>query len=345
MGKSRANPEEAIAAYLQGLTPEELLSLVRELAATSDRAREMLTLRATTRTGRAADLLRAARALLRRLTAERGWSNHWSDDGYTPDYTPLKEHLLALLAAGQADLVLDLGRELLEQSAAQIEESNDEGETCQEVATCLAVVADALDSCSLSPAERVLWALDCELADEFSVCDGAFDGVRAQTDSAAWSEVADALALRLYGGAAPADRPDRYRRRELTGYLLAALEQAGRTDEAIAVAVREAALTHDYLRAVDLLTEAGREDDAARLAREGLAKLHREEPGTAAFLRSRLRDPRCPSGRPAPRRGPGRGGVLRPSLRAGLPAPPRLRRGRRRLARGAPLCPGDAGVR
>ena len=296
-GEPRAGsaPDEAITVYLQGLPPDGLVSLVRELAAADGRTLELLELCAATQAGEISQLVRSARKLLQQITAQRGWSNHWSDEGFTPDYTPFRDHLSALLAADQADLVVELGGELLEESWAQIDESDDEGETMSAVMDCLDVVSAALARCSLSPAERLLWVLDRQLADDYDVCAGLGEAVVELAETAAWSEVADTLLARLEApGLTRAEVGgnfhDSYRRDELTDCLLHALRQAGRGEEVVALAVREASLNGSYQRAVDLLLEAGRDEEATNLAREGIVRLEGKEPGTAGSLRQRLRE-------------------------------------------------------
>jgi uncharacterized Zn finger protein len=288
-------PEDAIVAHLQGLSQNELVSLVCELAAADERTAELLGLRATLHAGEVSQLVRSARKLLQQISAQRGWSDHWSDGGFTPDYTPFRDHLNALLAADQPDLVVELGGELLEKSRAQIDESNDENETMSAVTDCLDVVSSALGRCSLSPAERLLWVLDRQLADDYDLCAGLGEAVVEQAEAAAWSEVADTLLARLESqGLTPAEVGGhfhvRYRRDDLADCLFHALRRADRGEEVIVLAVREASINGSYRRAVDLLLEAGREEEGATLAREGISRLDRGEPGTASGLRQRLRD-------------------------------------------------------
>jgi uncharacterized Zn finger protein len=61
-------------------------------------------------------------------------------------------------------------------------------------------------------------------------------------------------------------------------------------DEAVALAVREAEITHDYDQAVDLLLEAGRSGEAKALALEGIRRTQAASPGISARLRSRLQE-------------------------------------------------------
>ena len=82
------------------------------------------------------------------LGEEPGWRNHWNSEGYTPDYSGIRQKLETLLKAGHTDEVLTLGRELVTTGIRQVEESDDEGETEREIADCMPVIVEALDRSS-----------------------------------------------------------------------------------------------------------------------------------------------------------------------------------------------------
>ena len=85
----------------------------------------------------------------------------------------MRDRLEALLAQGHADAVVDVGEELLEAGTRQVEMSHDEGETGEEIASCLDIVFRALSHSSRSPAEQMRWAVEADLSDDYELCRGA----------------------------------------------------------------------------------------------------------------------------------------------------------------------------
>ncbi len=268
-------PEADADEYLEGLSATELLALIHELAECSEEARTFLDTRTRLASGDVESIVGAVRAELRRATAEPGWRNYWTGEGHTPDYDLLTIYLRNLLSLGKANVVLDLGRELLQAGQEQVGLSDDEGETAVAIADALDPVWQALDNSSLSPAERLLWMYDRYAEDEYELCHGSDDADIWEVEPEVWSDVADVLLVRLRPAEPPPDG-DKYawtwaydRRRE-TDRIINSLWNAQRTDEAIILAVREAKVTDSYERAVDLLTEAGQLAKARSLALEGV---------------------------------------------------------------------------
>jgi len=290
----KAGPVD-VTAYMEGLTAPELIELVHDLVAASDEAWRVLETRAQLASGDAGLVAAAARKELRRVTSEIGWQNSWNDEGHTPDYRKVTSYLQELLAAGQPDLVLDLGREMVQLGTRQVEQCHDEGETAVEIAEALAPVWKALARSSLSPAGRILWVYDRYAQDEYDLCDGAMEADIWEVDGGVWAEVADALIRQLANQdvAGPQAKDGwglKYRRGNLARRAIDALKKAGRTEEAVALAVSEAPITDSYEQAVDLLLEAGRAEEARALALEGIRRTEETYPGISAQLRSRLRE-------------------------------------------------------
>lgn len=224
-------PPATVRAFLDGLTQAQLVDLLVELAHRYPDVQSALEARRTLAGGSAAPLVREIRGLIARTAAQTGWRNEWDGEGYTPDYSRVRDRLALLLRRGYADEVLDLGETLLEAGTAQVEESHDEGETGAEIAECLTVVFRALARSSLSPSEQILWLIDAQLKDEYDLCAGAdvfWEEPKAPAD---WSAVADALAERLAETPASPDQGDftrSYRRDRLTNWLIRALQAADR---------------------------------------------------------------------------------------------------------------------
>ena len=82
----------------------------------------------------------------------------------------------------------------------------------------------------------------------------------------------------------------KYRRDDLSGWLLHALKQAGREDELSSIYETEARQTGSYQRLVTFLIGQKRYEDAQRWACEGIEKTCQKYPGIASSLASSLCD-------------------------------------------------------
>jgi uncharacterized Zn finger protein len=283
-----------VRAWLEGLPAADLVALVMELAGRDRATSRELETRATLARSEAGELVRQARREIARRTAEEAWRNGWSGEGSTPDYGPLRRLLKRLLELGRADELLELGEELFEAGSEQVGRSDDEGETTSAIAGCLDLVFQAVPASSRSDGDKLLYALNMVLNDEYSLVDGAARHVLdREWPAAAWSAAADGLIRRLNdwpSGRGQDDFTDKYRRDRLSRWLIRCLERAGRGGEVRAVAEAEARHTGNYVRLIDQLTAAGELDDARRWALEGLERTDPKLVGITHQLRERLRD-------------------------------------------------------
>jgi uncharacterized Zn finger protein len=253
---SRAKWDQKIHAHIEQKSQEELAALVRSLIARFPELRQEFQERILLGEGDHAQLVTAARRDLRAVTAEHGWRNHWNGEGNTPDYSRLKHKLERLVELGHCDGVVELGRELIARGFDQIGQSDDEGETGMELAECLDVVFDAVKKSSLSPVDKILYAIDAYLEDDWGILDDAKTALEEKWSKGDWSLVADRLADRVGKPSCgervrDSDADDftlKYRRDGLTGFLADALERAGRGDELLPLHEAEARATGSYQR-------------------------------------------------------------------------------------------------
>lgn len=299
--RAKADPvdwDAAIEAHLRSKSREELAdlawSLVKRSPAFYAEFRERLALR----DGDVDRLVAEARRAIKKATAEPVWRNNWTGEGNRTDYGPVRTRLARLLELGHADEVVALGREFLRRGMEQLGSSDDEGETASDFAEVLPVLFEGVMQSSLSDPERVLFAIDAELLDDFGlVGESAAVVLDAEHPPEVWSAVADALARRLEAGPSrdeDADDDDsfssRYQRDRLTSRIAGALKEAGRADELPALYEAEARRTGSYERLVAFLIEAGCPDEAARAAREGIEATVERSPGIADHLAASLCD-------------------------------------------------------
>lgn len=293
-GGSRQKLDEKIQQHIRAKSQEELADLVWSLTQRFPQLHEELRERIALGEGNVDRLVKEARRELHRITASPGWVDSWNGRGSVPDYTPLIHRLERLVLSGHADAVVQLGREIIASGIQHAGESNDEGETGMAFAECLPVIFKAVTQSSLSPAEKLLFAIDAELKDDYDLIGDEADEVTNEYgDPAAWSEVADALARRL--GKEPVAKDSdtfsrNYQRDRLSNFLGDALVQAHRGKEALKLYEQEARKTGSYERLLRCLLEHKRYDEAQRWAREGIEKTAAKLPGIAAHLAQALSD-------------------------------------------------------
>ena len=291
-GKAAGEP---LKAFLKQQTKVQLVALIEDLAGRHPAVLKTLEDLNDLSRGSVKRIVTAVRREIHELGSEPGWRNSWSGEGFTPDYSGVRDRLEALLAEGHVDEVVSLGKELLEVGKNQVEMSHDEGETAAEISSCLDVVFRALPQSSLPPTEQILWAVDAQLEDERELCYGAkFFWERKQT-AEAWNVVAGKLLERLnhFECADGEDSFSRnYRRDCLSNWAIRALGKAGRHEEIIPLCEREAEETGSYMRLVKFLKEAERWEEAERWICKGIKATRSQWPGIASGLRDALREMR-----------------------------------------------------
>ena len=275
----------------QGELADLVWSLVRRFPEIYQEFRERIALQE----GDVGRLVAEARREIRQVTSETAWQNDWTGEGHIPDYSKIQHRFERLLELGHADAVVSLGREFIAQGLRQIGEAHDEGDTATAFAECLPVVFQAVTRSSLSGPERLLFAIDAELADDY---DALGDSTEALFDAPAqpqdWSVVADTLAQRLKTSSAQEERgaadsfSRNYARDRVTNWIATALENAGRDQELRTLYESEAQATGSYERLVRFLLEQKHFEDAERSARKGIAATSAKLPGIATSLAASL---------------------------------------------------------
>ncbi len=282
----------AVRSYLEQQTRDQLILLMEEIAQRHPAMRQDLEERADLSRGAVTRMVKAVRKEIDALSAEPGWTNSWNDEGYVPDYSGVRDRLETLVAKGHANEVVALGEQLLEAGTRQVEMTDDEGETAEEISRCLDIVFRALAQSSLHPAEQMLWAVQAELKDEYDLCEGAKGFWTREHSVTDWNTLAERLA-QLLGQQKPGKGEDsfsrHYRRDRLSDWVIEALEKAGRREEIIPLCEREAKLTGSYVRLVNHLLKAKRKEEAEQWIHEGINMTQKHSPGIANELRTILR--------------------------------------------------------
>jgi uncharacterized Zn finger protein len=147
-----------ISTFLKRKTKAQLIELFHELSVQFPEMAWELSDRKQLNSGNAKEITTRLRREIQEIGCEPGWQNYWQNEGYTPDYSGIRKKLKTLLNAGHTEEVLTLGREIITVGCRQVEESDDEGETAREIASCMPLFVDALEQSKLDSAEKLSWA-------------------------------------------------------------------------------------------------------------------------------------------------------------------------------------------
>jgi uncharacterized Zn finger protein len=186
-----------VEAFLKGRTKAQLIELIRELAQSNQKIAGELSDRLPVIAGNTKAVVARIRREIREIGDEPDWDDHWRNDVHIPDYSRIRTKLKALLDAGNADEVLALGEELIRTGTRQVEEIHDEGETAMEIADCMPVVVKALNQSSMSARDRLAWAMETVLMDQYELCEAFAEYLHRQHSKAAWHALGDHLLKRL----------------------------------------------------------------------------------------------------------------------------------------------------
>lgn len=281
--------------FLKKQSKSELLKLLTGILEQHDEIREELEYKVRMTTAKAPSLVKVVEREIVNAAGEPGWWSYREHRGYIPDYSRVRAGLQRLLDEKHADEVLRLGEKLFSLGTAQVEQSHDEGDTAGEIAESMKVVFKALKESSLPDAEKMEWAIDFGLRDEYDLCYGIEEFWKQKFSKNDWSSVADCLLNRLNNMKAEKQEDNfsrNYRRDRLTNEIIEALKNAGRQEEVISLCLKETEITCSYERLVKELRRAGRETEAEEWIRKGIAATLNKWPGIASSLKKYLLDMR-----------------------------------------------------
>ncbi|MFH1351878.1 MAG: hypothetical protein ABII26_13245 [Pseudomonadota bacterium] len=287
--------DESLDDFLRQQKKDDLIALINDLVMRYPDVRVALMDRRELAGGAIKGMVDRVRKEIRQLTAAPVYQDYWNDDQEDlPDYSRVRERLEALMNQGHAEEVLSLGKELLEAGTNQVGMSHDGGHLSWSIGECMEIVFKALPRSGLSTAEQMLWAVEAELVDKYSLCDTGLEGFwKIKRSKADWAILAEKLLERLRTFK-PKKGDDaysiKYLRERLTDWIVESLQMAGKIDEAIALSEKEAPITASYVRLVRLLREAGRKEDAVKWIQKGIQATQKQWPGIASDLREAFRE-------------------------------------------------------
>ena len=290
--KQASKRRTSARSWLEKQSKKELIDFILEIAQEHPRLSELLADRANLKQGNNSTITDAIRKEIEAL--EPDWSDDHAFDAGS-DFAHIAKRLAALLDAGYADDVVDLGEAFVRQAPKCYEFSHyDDWGIASGISECLDIILKALPHSSLTPAEQLLWYIDAEQKDEYAIFNGTKDLTKMRRyKKADWQVVSGVLEKRLRAKSVPGDKAtfsDRYKRENLSRWLQTALEKSGRITDVIALLQRETPITHSYDKLVSALLTAGHEQEAHDWIVEGFAKTIDKLPGIAWRLAEQLRD-------------------------------------------------------
>ena len=219
------------------------------------------------------------------LWRERKNYDFWSYEGEdVPDFSGVQVRLESLLDSGHPDELLGIGKELMDRYE-EIAGYDEEGEIGTEISSCMDVVFRALSQSSLPAHEKMLYALEIELKDNYNILNEHTFWKEAYTQED-WKLFAETLKARLQEAEKVNDilYYSSWERDYVVDRLIDALRKAGLSEEIIPISELEAERTGNYLRPVRELLDSGQKTKAEEWIYRGIKETREDKPGIALEL-------------------------------------------------------------
>jgi len=284
-------------AFLESKTKTQLITLLEEMALVYPVLAQELSDRQQLISGNIQKMLKRLHDEIIEVTSEPCWQEDWgSGGGNIPDYSGIRKKMKALLKAEFNDEVLGLGKELITRSYQQLELGNDNGAGSMEISQCIPIIITALERSSLSSAEKLAWAVDVVLLDDYGVFEDFHDYLLRKHPAAAWDTLADQLQERLeksHSKKITDNYHKNYNSDRISKWVLHALAHSNRDQEIIPLCEVEARKSGSYVRLVAMLIDEHRFKDAENWINKGFTAISDKWPGTAGTLQNQLQEIRA----------------------------------------------------
>lgn len=172
-GASEAYETEAssqiLREYLEKLEKPELIEILTTFAKTDNMLGRYLKDRHSLASENPERVIGSIYSELDELRRELKSSDFWSYEGEDlPDFSGVQARLESLLDSGYPDELLDIGKELMDRYK-EIEEYDEEGDIGTQISNCMDIVFRALSQSLLPAHEKMLYALELDLKDDYSI--------------------------------------------------------------------------------------------------------------------------------------------------------------------------------
>ncbi|MCF6237370.1 MAG: SWIM zinc finger family protein, partial [Candidatus Marinimicrobia bacterium] len=288
------NLSSKTVTFLKSKTKTQLITLLQEMALVHPVLALELSDRQQLISGNIQKLLQRLHDEIMVVTAEPCWQEEWGGGGGNiPDYSGIRKKMKALLKSEFNDEVLGLGKELIIRSHQQLESGNDNGDGFMEISSCIPTIVTALERSSLTAAEKLAWALDVVLSDDYGVFEEFHEYLLRKHPPSAWDTLADQLQEQLeksHSKKIADSYHHNYNSDRISKWVIHALAHSNRDQEIIPFCEIEARKTGSYVRLVGLLIDEHRFKDAENWIKEGLVAIGDKWLGTAGTLQDQLQE-------------------------------------------------------
>ncbi|MBU2500816.1 hypothetical protein KJ682_05760 [bacterium] len=282
-----------LAEFIDSRSPQQLREMLHELVAELPQVARYVKDREMALTEGPSALLSALRQEIDKICdGDSYWDAHnreWNLPGFGRVHSLLED----LIAAGGADEVADLGEDLIQRFSQVVAECHWDDNLSYELRPGVELVVAAVKKSSWSPEERLIWALDIVLDDEYGLAEPVGDYLRGRHSRKSWNVAAEHLLDRLADlsqARSDKDNAGSWRRRNLVRFVVDALERAGRVNEITALLEEEAVDHGHWDLLIDHLMAAGRYADVEDRIAKCLPEMTASLPGVAARFRGILRE-------------------------------------------------------
>ena len=279
LSPSRPATRDELDDHIDSLNEAAAKALLRDIIAAHPDIRADLLRNVRTDRGDVSQLLKMARRELKRLARQDAYVNPWKHEFHVPDYTPLRDILRKLLAKRAFDELVAFGDELKSETISQIECAHDEGETGNQICSCMEVVGEAVRQSSLSSTEQLRWFFNIRQNDEYCTFDDLYDPFDHPGDwtKADWSAFADDLRSAFSAKDLEKGESGYWLNRSLNR-VCSALSHAGRENEARTIRIDCFTKSRSYVDLAKLYRDEGDLGAAWDAAVEGLTRKNVPDP-------------------------------------------------------------------
>jgi len=275
--------------YLESQTKEQLVNLLEELAGNYPKIRKTLRDRQNLADGNVEDIVDLIRENISDMEVKNNDYYDWEDyRGYNDDIdlSQMQERLEDLLAQGYADKVISLGEEILSAGKNRVE-IEQEGESIDEITSCMTVVFKAVSQTSMSVVEQMLWVIGMESESDYDLCFGSHVFWEQGFTKANWSDVADILLKGLKPLSSSKENfPYRYQHDKTISLIIEALEKSARKSEVIPLCQSQVEQSsRGYTRLIEHLRKEGRIEESIEWIHTGIAATRKGHHNIANKLR------------------------------------------------------------
>jgi uncharacterized Zn finger protein len=279
------SPLHNLRNYLEQLEKPELIEILVAFAKKDSLLGVYLRDRQKLASENSAEIIGGIYSELDELWRETRDYDYWSyENENVPDFSDLQVRLESLLDSGHPDELLDIGKALMDKYDG-IAEYDEEGEIGTKVSNCMDVVFKALSQSSLPAHEKMLYALEIELKDNYNILD-EHTFWKEDFSPEEWRLFSESLKFRLQE-AEKTENALYYSSWEwdyIVDRLVDALGKAGLSEEIIPICELEAERSGSYVRLVRILLDSGDKEKAEEWIYRGIKESREKEPGTAHQL-------------------------------------------------------------